>query len=78
METRYPHVPGVDETHEKIVYVRSVAVDDLPEEVQAQAEGRDHIYSVHDEQGTRLALVADRRLAFILARENDYAPVSVH
>lgn len=51
---------------------------DLPEEVQAQAGGLDHIYSVNGADGTRLALVANRHLAFVLAREHDFAPVNVH
>ncbi|WP_420818871.1 DUF1150 family protein [Oceaniglobus ichthyenteri] len=60
------------------VYVRPVAVRDLPEDVREQAEGLDEIYAVHAESGERLALVRDRRLAFIVARQNDMAPVSVH
>jgi hypothetical protein len=68
-----------DQTGERIVYVRPVAVADLPAEVQAQAEGRDIIYALHDAtDGERLALVADRRMAFFLARQNDMAPVNVH
>ncbi|ATG49312.1 hypothetical protein CEW89_18055 [Celeribacter ethanolicus] len=77
MNTRYPHLP-FEGGEEKIVYVRPVAVADLPEEVQAQAGGLDHIYSVNGADGTRLALVANRHLAFVLAREHDFAPVNVH
>lgn len=55
-----------------------MAVADLPAELQAQAEGLATIYSVHRPDGARLALVADRKLAFRLAREHDMAPVSVH
>ncbi|MGI3168768.1 DUF1150 family protein [Pseudooceanicola sp. C21-150M6] len=62
----------------RIVYVRPVAVTDLPEEVQEQAEGLDTLYAVHDASGERLALVRDRSSAFILARQNDMAPVAVH
>jgi hypothetical protein len=40
--------------------------------------GMDEIYAVHDADGQRLALVKDRTLAFVLARQNDFAPVSVH
>ena len=60
------------------VYVRSVNVRDLPQDVQDQADGLDHIYAVHSADGDRLALVRDRNLAFIVARQNDMAPVSVH
>lgn len=77
MNTHYPHLP-FDGGAEKIAYVRPVAVADLPEDVQAQAEGLDHIYSVNDAEGTRLALVVNRQLAFALAREHDFAPVNVH
>lgn len=62
----------------RIVYVKTVDVADLPSEVQAQAEGRDQLYSVHSGDGAQIALVADRKLAFVLARQNDYQPVAVH
>jgi hypothetical protein len=63
---------------EPIVYVRPVSYDDLPEEVQAQMEQGTSLYAVHAENGERLALVSDRTLAFVLARQNDLAPVNVH
>ncbi len=62
----------------RIVYVRPVAVADLPEELRAQAEGLKQVYSVHRPNGEQVALVNDRALAFALARQNDLAPVSVH
>lgn len=61
-----------------IVYVKPMAVADLPAALQAQVEGVTVIYSVHRPNGDRLALVADRNLAFALARQHDMAPVSVH
>lgn len=75
MNTSYPHLP---EQGDKIVYVRAVSVDDLPADVREQADGLEVLYSVHDAQGQRLALVANKQLAFDLAREHDYAPFSVH
>lgn len=62
----------------RIAYIKAVAVSDLPEDMQASAEGRDQLYAVHDAEGEQLALVADRRLAFVLARQNDFSPVAVH
>jgi hypothetical protein len=64
----------------RIVYVRPVAVSDLPAEVQAEAEGAGLavLYAVHRSDGARLALVADRRMAFALAMQHDLAPVSAH
>lgn len=63
---------------ERTVYVKTVLVNDLPREVRDQAQGLDQIYAVHDAEGQQLALVGDRKLAFHLAREHDYAPVMVH
>ncbi|MCF6234100.1 MAG: DUF1150 domain-containing protein [Rhodobacteraceae bacterium] len=62
----------------RIVYVKSVDVADLPEKVRAEAGDKEQLFAVHDADGQRLALVADRRMAFVLARENDYSPVAVH
>lgn len=62
----------------RIVYVRPVAVDDLPEDIACEAGGLTTLYALHDAEGARLALVSDRNLAFVLARQNDLAPVSVH
>jgi hypothetical protein len=62
---------------ERIVYVRPVNAEDLPEEIRAQADGS-RFFSVHAPNGDRLAVVRDRKLAFLLARQNDYTPVNVH
>lgn len=62
----------------RIVYVRPVAVADLPEELRRQAAGIATLYAVHSADGERLALVRDRNLAFILARQNDMSPVNAH
>ncbi|WP_372614937.1 DUF1150 family protein [Aquicoccus sp.] len=75
MDTKYDFGAGEEN---RIVYVRKVAVKDLPEEVQAQASGLESLYAVHSSDGEQLALVRDRSLAFALARQNDLAPVTVH
>ena len=62
----------------KIVYVKPVAVSDLPEELREQAGELTTIFAVHDAMGAQLALVADRNLAFALARQHDMRPVTVH
>jgi hypothetical protein len=62
----------------RIVYVREVAVADLPQELQDEAEGLVTLFAVHSPDGARLALVRDKAIAFALARQNDMAPVSVH
>jgi len=55
-----------------------VDVADLPEDVRAGAGDLQQLYAVHDSNGEQLALVADRKLAFVLAKQNDFAPVPVH
>ncbi len=75
MHTKYEFQ---DEQDNRIVYVRKVAVKDLPAEVREQVGGLDSLYAVHRADGEQLALVRDRALAFVLARQNDLAPVTVH
>lgn len=74
METPYDFGTETGRT----VYVKAVDVADLPADMQKQVEGHEHLYAVHTEDGAQLALVADRKLAFVLARQNDFQPVAVH
>ncbi len=69
---------GFPKGGQRIVYVRQVAVADLPEDLRQQLDGTDIIYSVNAPDGQRLALVTDRALAFHLAKAHDFAPQSVH
>lgn len=75
MDTKYEF--GAEEGR-AIVYVRPVKVAELPEEVREQAIGLETLYAVHNTEGERLALVRDRSLAFVLARQNNMQPVTVH
>jgi hypothetical protein len=61
-----------------VVYVKPVPVDSLPPDMREQAGDLEVIFAVHDAEGTRLALVVDLNLAFILARQHDKVPVTVH
>ena len=76
MHSTFEMKEGADRT----VYVKTVAVADLPEDVRVSVEeqGQDQIYAVHDADGGQLALVSDRRMAFVLARQYDFKPVAVH
>lgn len=73
MNTPYNFSAGDD----RIVYVRAVKAEELPAEVRSQV-GTSPLYAVHRADGERLAFVKSRDLAFILARQNDLAPVTVH
>jgi hypothetical protein len=75
MDTKYDFGQGAEG---RIVYVRQVNVADLPEEMQEAVEGEETLYAVHSAEGERLAVVKDRKLAFLLARQHDFAPVAVH
>ncbi len=75
MNTRFAKMP---EGSNSIVYIRAILVADLPADLQSQIDGLETVYSVHRPDGMRVALVADKKLAFDLARQNDLAPVSVH
>lgn len=75
MNTRFDF-DGIDA--ENIVYIRQVETSTLPKEIRDQLAGVDSMYAVHDADGERLALVKERSLAFILARQNELTPFSVH
>jgi hypothetical protein len=71
-------LPSLSELTPDIVYVKPVAVASLPEPIRVQAGDLETIFAVHDSEGHQLALVADRSLAFLLARQHDKVPVTVH
>lgn len=75
MDAKYDFGADADQP---IVYIRAVNVADLPQDMQEQAMGHETLYAVHNADGERLALVRDRSLAFVLARQNDMEPVAVH
>ena len=49
-----------------VAYIKPVTVDGLP------------AYAVHAADGQELAVFGDREIAFVVARQNDLEPVSVH
>lgn len=74
--TDFPSFPNAG--GKPIVYVREVKAADLPDEVRARTGGLDVLYAIHTGDGEVLALAPDRRIAFIVARQNKMAPVSAH
>lgn len=59
----------------QIVYVREAAPEQLPDHLRSASV---KFFAVHDRDGKCLAVAADRKVAFALARQNDLNPVSVH
>ena len=74
MDMKYP----LDESARPIAYVRPIKASELPDEIQEQLSGVTDLYAIHHEEGERLALVTDWAMAFVVARQNDLHPVSVH
>ena len=78
MDTKFNFADHSGNPDERVVYVKSVEVAGLPDDLREAAGGREQLFAVHDSDGQQLALVADRQMAFVLARENDMRPVTVH
>lgn len=74
MNTKY----DLEHLEQDIVYVKAVSAADLPDDVKEQVGDLETLFAVHNAAGEQLALVANRKLAFHLARENDMQPVTVH
>lgn len=74
MNSKFP-IPNPERP---IAYVRPVKASDLPEDIRAQLPDVKEVYAIHHEEGEQLALVTDRAMAFVMARQNDLEPVSVH
>ena len=68
---------STSDLNDRTVYVSAVNVADLPEAV-AKGISQSRVYSLNSSNGERLALVKDRSLAFVLARQNEFHPVPVH
>lgn len=73
MKTPYPDMP-----EGRIAYIRQLQVDALPDEIRERLPGVSMVYGIHSAEGECLALARDRQMAFVLARQNDLAPVSAH
>ena len=61
-----------------LVYIKTVAVTELPLELQRQVGPDKTLYAVHKADGERVAVVENRALAYSLARDNDLTPMTLH
>ena len=76
MEQNY-NFDGLDE--KGLVYVKSISSSELPIDVQQEIlEEQGPLYALHNSTGDRIAVVSGRDAAFIVERQNDFNPVSVH
>ncbi len=74
MQTKF----DLEKIGKDVVYVKPILAKELPSELREQVGDLETLFAVHNAAGEQLALVADRKLAFHLARENDMRPVRVH
>ena len=74
MDTKF----DLEKFGQDVVYVKPILVAELPAEMRAKVGDLEELFAVHNAEGEQLALVADRKLAFHLARENNMHPVTVH
>jgi len=61
-----------------LVYIKTVAVTELPLDLQRQVGSDKTLYAVHKADGERVAVVENRALAYSLARDNDLTPMTLH
>lgn len=69
----------------KICYVREVFAKDVREEIEKETDDLNDIfdddsilYALHADDGSRIALMSDRDVAFAAAKQHEMTPVSVH
>ena len=60
-----------------LVYIKTVAVTELPLDLQRQVGPDKTLYAVHKADGERVAVVENRALAYSLARDNDLTPMTL-
>jgi len=61
-----------------LVYIKTVAVTELPLDLQRQVGPDKTLYAVHKADGERVAVVENRALAYSLARDNNLTPMTLH
>ena len=61
-----------------LVYIKTVAVTELPLDLQRRVGPDKTLYAVHKADGERVAVVENRALAYSLARDNDLTPMTLH
>ena len=67
----------------KTCYVRPVLVAEVRDEIEKEADGAafsddQMLYALHAADGSRIALMSNRDIAFAAARQHEMTPVSLH
>jgi hypothetical protein len=75
---------AADETGRRMCYVRPVLARDVRDEIQRETDDEIRfsddsiLYALHAADGSRIALMSDRAIAFAAAKQHEMVPVSVH
>lgn len=73
-----------EETDVKFCYVREVLAKDVREDLEMELdaafafEDDSVLYALYADDGSRIALMSDRDIAFAAARQHELTPLSVH
>ncbi|MEM1380460.1 MAG: DUF1150 family protein [Pseudomonadota bacterium] len=73
-----------DELDSKVCYVREVLAKDVRDDIEAELESKfafeddSVLYALYADDGSRIALMSDREIAFAAARQHELTPLSVH
>ncbi|MEM9837955.1 MAG: DUF1150 family protein [Pseudomonadota bacterium] len=73
-----------EETDVKFCYVREVLAKDVREDLEMELdatfsfEDDSVLYALYADDGSRIALMSDREIAFAAARQHELTPLSVH
>lgn len=67
----------------KTCYVRPVLARDVRDEIDREADGTifeddQLLYALHAADGSRIALMSNRAIAFAAAKQHEMTPLSVH
>ena len=78
-----PGQPQTDSLSAKTCYVRPVLAGEVRDEIEREAENVTFsddqlLYALHAADGSRIALMSTRAIAFAAAKQHEMAPLSVH
>lgn len=73
-----------EESDHRVCYVRQVLAKDVRDDIERELdssyafEDDSVLYALHADDGSRIALMSDREIAFAAARQHEMTPYSVH
>ncbi|MCQ8185832.1 DUF1150 family protein [Parvularcula maris] len=74
----------IEKQDRRVCYVREVFAKDVREDIERELESKyafeddSVLWALHADDGSRIALMSDREIAFAAARQHEMMPHSVH